>query len=110
MMHMNREMITLHEALNDGRSIYFYQEEASGVWVSYGYSAYLLSRMSGVNILSSFSELMQMPCVCITNADFRSIVKSNMSTIECRDGYYHLPTNQAVDDDKYKHWTNSLKS
>lgn len=106
---MNRDIITLNEVLNDGTGIFFYQEEMSEVWVAYGYSAYLLSQMLGNKTLQSFSELMQMPCVCLTNADFKSVVRSHMKTIECRDGYYYLPTTMRVDEDAYKQWTNNLK-
>ena len=42
---MNEELITMNEVLNDGSSIYFYQQESTGIWVTYGYSAYLLAHM-----------------------------------------------------------------
>lgn len=106
---MNKDLVTINEVVNDGSCIFFYQEEISGVWVTYGYSAYLLSQMSGIGILSSFSEQMQMPCVCITNADFRGIVKNNMTIMECRDGYFYLPTTSKVEENLYRQWTNSLK-
>ena len=83
---MNDELITLNEVLNSGQSIYFYQDEISNVWATWGYSAYLLSRMNGVKCLTSFSDKMQMPCACITATDFKGIVKENMSTIKCKDG------------------------
>lgn len=106
---MNNDLITINEVVNDGTCIFFYQEEMSGVWVTYGYSAYLLSQMSNIKTLSSYSELMQMPCVCISNIDFKGIVRNNMSTIECRDGFFYLPTSSKVDEDEYRQWTNSLK-
>ena len=37
---MNEELITMIEVLNDGSSTYFYQQESTGIWVTYGYSAY----------------------------------------------------------------------
>ena len=36
---MNTDLITINEVVNDGSSIFFYQEEMSGAWVTYGYSA-----------------------------------------------------------------------
>ena len=56
---MNDELITLNEVLNSGQSIYFYQDEMSNVWATWGYSAYLLSRMNGVKCLTSFSGYLQ---------------------------------------------------
>lgn len=106
---MNDELITLNEVLNSGQSIYFYQDEISNVWANCGYSAYLLSRMNGVKCLTSFSDKMQMPCACITAADFKGIVKDNMSTIVCKDGFYHLPAKEKVNTDAYQNWVASLK-
>ena len=106
---MNDELITLNEVLNGGQSIYFYQDEISNVWANCGYSAYLLSRMNGVKCLTSFSDKMQMPCACITAADFKGIVKDNMSTIVCKDGFYHLPAKEKVNTDAYQNWVASLK-
>lgn len=106
---MNLDLITLNEVLNDGSKIFFYQEEITDAWVAWGYSAYLLSQMNGVKNLTSFSDKMQMPCVCISNADFKGIVRDNMATIECKDGFYMLPTQMQVDDDEYQKWVASLK-
>ena len=106
---MNNELITLNEVLNSGQSIYFYQDEISNVWATWGYSAYLLYQMTGVKCLTSFSDKMQMPCACITATDFKGIVKENMSTIECKDGFYLLPAKEKVDANAYQNWIASLK-
>lgn len=42
---MNEELITMNEVLNDGSSIYFYQQGSTSIWATYGYSAYLLAHM-----------------------------------------------------------------
>ena len=106
---MNDELITLNEVLNSSQSIYFYQDEISNVWATWGYSAYLLSRMKGVKCLTSFSDKMQMPWACITAADFKGIVKDNMSTIVCKDGFYLMPAKEKVDANAYQNWVASLK-
>lgn len=106
---MNDELITLNEVLNNGQSIYFYQDEISNVWATWGYSAYLLSHIDGIKCLTSFSDKMQMPCACITAVDFKGIIKDNMSTIECKDGFYLLPTKEKVDANAYQNWGASLK-
>ena len=106
---MNLDLVTLNEVLNDGSTIFFYQEETTDAWVAWGYSAYLLSQMPGVNHLSSFSDKMQMPCVCISNTDFKAIVRNHVATMECKDGYYLLPTTAQVDEDAYQEWVTSLK-
>ena len=106
---MNDELITLNEVLNSGQSIYFYQDEISNVWATWGYSAYHLVHMEGIKCVTSFSEKMQMPCACITAADFKGIVKDNMSTIECKNGFYLLSAKEKVDANAYQNWVASLK-
>jgi hypothetical protein len=106
---MNYELITLNEVVNSGQSIYFYQDEMSNVWTTWGYSSYLLSHTDGVKCLTSFFDKMQMPCACITAADFERIVKDNMSTIENKNGIYILLTNEKVDANAYQNWVTSLK-
>ena len=106
---MNTDLITLNEVFNNGENVYFYHEPMIGSWVTYGYSAFLLSQMNGISSIAGFSEKMQMPCVCITEAAFREIVKENMSTIECRDGYYLFSTTMQVDTEAYQRWCTSLK-
>ena len=106
---MNNELITLNEVLNSGQSIFLYQDEMLNVWSAWGYSAYLLSHMDGVKCITSFSDKMQMPCACITATDFKGIVKENMSTIECKDGFYQLPAKEKVDANAYQNWVASLK-
>lgn len=106
---INDELITLNEVFNNGQSIYFYQDEMSNVWATWGYSAYHLVHMGGIKCVTSFSEKMQMPCACITAADFKGIVKDNMSTIECKDGFYLLSAKEKVDANAYQNWVASLK-
>lgn len=57
----------------------------------------------------NFSIHMQMPCVCITEADLKRLVAENPQTIEANDGYYHLSTESRIDADSYRIWVNSLK-
>ena len=106
---INDELITLNEVFNNGQSIYFYQDEISNVWATWGYSAYHLVHMEGIKCVTSFSEKMQMPCACITAADFKGIVKDNMSTIECKNGFYLLSAKEKVDVNAYQNWVASLK-
>ena len=106
---INDELITLNEVFNNGQSIYFYQDEISNVWATWGYSAYHLVHMEGIKCVTSFSEKMQMPCACITADDFKGRVKDNMSTIECKNGFYLLTAKEKVDANAYQNWVASLK-
>lgn len=64
---------------------------------------------TGFSVWANFSIHMQMPCVCITEADLKRLVAENPQTIEANDGYYHLSTESRIDADSYRIWVNSLK-
>ena len=106
---MDKDLITLNEVFNNGRSIYFYQEDLHGTWVTFGYSAYLLSKLCDFNILSNYSKEMHMPLVCISNSDFTRLKKEYMKIIECKDGYYYLSTENSVEENNYRVWASNLK-
>ena len=52
---MNKDLITLNEVLNSGSSIDLYQEENTGLWATYGYSADRVCQQDGIQCLSIFS-------------------------------------------------------
>ena len=106
---MNADLITLNEVLNGGSFIHLYQEELTGCWVSFGYSAYLLSQLSDICYIATFSDKMQMPCVCITGSALRSIVNETIIPIESNDGHYRLPSTSSVDAAAYQSWVISIK-
>lgn len=104
---MNIELITLNEVLNDGSQIYMYQEETTDIWVTWGYSAFLLYRMHGEKCLTNYSEFMQMPCTLISPSDFSQIMPESLDVKSNRTS--HLQTNLKVDDEEYQKWVEELK-
>lgn len=106
---MNRDLIIVNEARNDGKSVFFYPVASSTEWVAYGFSAYLLSKLDGVKPLVGFAVEMQMPCACITEDDFVQLARKNQDKIQSVDEYYLLPTDEAVADDAYREWVAELK-
>lgn len=108
-LKVNEDVVTMNEVLNTEQGIYFYQDKSIGGWVAYGYSAYLLSQIDGMNHLASFSERMQMPCVCIADVDFRKLVKENAKSIICKDGWYYLPMKKTVDTGDYNNWVKKVR-
>ena len=44
-----------------------------------------ISLYANIKCLSNFSEHMQMPCVCMTEADFNKLVIVNMKVIKVKD-------------------------
>lgn len=106
---MNQELITLNEVFNEGHTIYFYKAETTGTWVTYGYSAYLLAHLDKVNHLAGFSCQMQMPCVSVSEADFKKLLSENRDRFATKDGSYLCGVDICVDEEKYQLWVNNLK-
>lgn len=106
---MDDEIVTINEVFNTEPGIYFYQDKRIGGWVAYGYSAYMLSQISGINHLTGFSDRMQMPCVCITDIDFKKLVRENAKSIICKDGWYYLPVKKTIDSENYNNWVKKVR-
>ena len=58
---MNKDLITLNEVLNSGSSIDLYQEENTGLWATYGYSASSYSIRTGFSVWRIFQYI----CRCL---------------------------------------------
>lgn len=56
---MNKDLITMNEVMNDGKTIHLYFNQEVGLYVAYGFSAFFAAHI--VDIIASFSEDMQMP-------------------------------------------------
>ena len=56
---MNKDMITLHEMGNDGRTIYLYYDDMAGLYLAFGLSAYYTTMVTEPYM--SYSWEMQMP-------------------------------------------------
>lgn len=108
-MVMNEELITLNEVLNGGNKIFFYQSRDTGMWVAYGYSAYLLFRRENFKGIASFSRQMQMPCVCVSEVDFKNMLVENKDAFDRREDYYFLSIDIEVDEIEYQKWVKTLK-
>lgn len=106
---MNKDLITLNEVLNSGSSIDLYQEENTGLWATYGYSAYLLIPSERDSVSGEFFNTYA-DALCMYNRSRpQRLVAENPQTIEANDGYYHLSTESRIDADSYRIWVNSLK-
>lgn len=95
------EIITKNEVMNDGRKIHLYFNGFLGLYAAYGYSAFLLSRIT--TVAPSYSESMQMPVV-VMNATHLEEVKSQLNVVKTGKGYYCLEVEQTYDQDAYDDW------
>lgn len=100
------EIITRNEVLNDGRSIHLYFNGFIGLYAAYGYSAFLLSKVT--TVAPSYSESMQMPVV-VMNTSHLEEVKSQLNMLSKGKGYYCLEVKQTFDEDAYDDWASELR-
>ena len=94
-------MITLNEVNNDGKSIYLYFNGLVGLYATYGYSAYLLSRITDSKV--SYSESLQMPVVVI-NTEHLEDLKKKLTIKTQGKGFYCLEANETLDENAYIDW------
>ena len=64
---MNKDLITLNEVQNDGKTIHLYFNTEIGLYVAYGFSAFFASHI--VDVITAFSEDMQMPVALMRKPD-----------------------------------------
>ena len=95
------EVITINEVNNDGKSIYLYFNGLIGLYAAYGFSAYLLSKVTEVKV--SYSENMQMPVVVI-NSEHLDEVKKKLKVKTEKQGFCYLEALEQIDENAYSDW------
>ena len=106
---MNQELITLNEVFNTGNTIYFYNDEITATWVTFGYSAYLLSRFDNITCLATYSNPMQMPCVTLSEAEFKILHLAHRDSFTAGDSGYLMSVATQVDETQYQAWVQGLR-
>ena len=106
---MNQELITFNEVFNAGNTIYFYNDEITATWVTFGYSAFLLSRVDNITSLATYSNSMQMPCVTLSEAEFKKLHLAHRDSFTAGDSGYLMSVDAQVDDTQYQAWVQGLR-
>lgn len=106
---MNSEFITYNEVINDGRMIHLYREERTGLWIAFGYSAYLIANRTDVASISSFSDELQMPSVALSASAREQLIQTYTSTSKGFDKYDLITCEERVDVSAYQDWVKSIK-
>lgn len=100
------EIITRNEVLNDGKSIHLYYNGLIGLYMGYGFSAFILSKIT--TVAASYSEDMQMPVVVLNTAHVDEI-KKQLDVVKQGKGYYCLTVEEAIDENEYDEWASKLR-
>lgn len=104
---MDYDLITLNEVGNDGKTIHLYFNSGIGLYVAYGFSAFFVTHI--VNVVSSFSEDLQMPVSLLRRSDVDELRKSTVKHRHDHHQYYRLGMKQTLALDGYTRWANSVK-
>lgn len=104
---MDKDLITMNEVQNDGKTIHLYFDTEVGLYVAYGFSAYFASHI--VDVITAFSEDLQMPVALMRKPD---VTELRMSTVKHQHDYheyYRLELKNELALTGYKRWANSVK-
>ena len=71
---MNKDLITLNEVQNNGRTIHLYFNPEVGRYVADGFSAFFAAHI--VDVIAAFSEDLQMPVALMRTSQGRSGINS----------------------------------
>ena len=109
---MDARVIIENESGNNGSYIHIYQDTETGVWVSYGFSAYnlrLLGKSKGINNLRGFAQEFQLPCTLVGEDIFLTLSQQAVYQRQISDTYFIFQMPDSIDSSAYAKWTNKLK-
>ncbi len=110
---INIEEITLNEVKNDGSLIYLYFNDITGLWMTFGQSAYglrLFGKSEGFNTIRCFSQQMQLPCTVVANDAISSLMSYGVMTDKVTDTFLTVRIPDKVNMDTYTIWVAKLRN
>lgn len=106
-MEINKDIITKNEVENDGNTINLYFNTEVGLYVAYGFSAFFASHI--VNVITAFSEDLQMPVALMRKPDVTELRLSTIKHQHDYHEYYRLELKQSIPLDNYTRWASNTK-
>lgn len=106
-MQFTKDLITINEVENDGKTIHLYFNTQIGLYVAYGFSAFFTAHI--VDVISSFSEELQMPVALLKKASVNELRLSCNKIQHDYHVYYHLELKNPLGLDDYPRWVESVK-
>lgn len=104
---MDKELITENEVKNDGKTINLYFNPEVGLYVAYGFSAFFAAHI--VDVISAFSEDLQMPVALMRKPDVSELRLSTVKHQHDYHQYYRLELKQKLGLKDYSRWVDSVK-
>ena len=103
---MNENIIS-NEVSNDRKTIHLYFNSEVGLYVAYGFSAFFAAHI--VDVITAFSEDLQMPVALMRKADVSELRLSTIKRQHDYHLYYRLELKQELPLDDYTRWVESVQ-
>lgn len=106
-MEICKDLITMNEVRNDGKTIHLYFNPEVGLYVAYGFSAFFATHI--VDVTTAFSEDMQMPVALMRKPDVSELRLSTVKHQHDYHSYYRLELRHNIPMDDYSRWAKTTK-
>ncbi|MEG1916129.1 MAG: hypothetical protein RR061_05560 [Muribaculaceae bacterium] len=109
---MNLDKITQNECSNDGTKIHLYYSAEAEMWISFGYSAFILTSIvqnESINHIDNFSVQLQMPSIIINNTTLKKVSTIHKTIKVNKEQYVIVFGSNCVNAEEYREWTTALR-
>lgn len=104
---MDINSITLHEAGNDGRTIYLYYDDLAGLYLAFGLSAYYATMVTEPYM--SYSDEIQMP-VALLRREHILLLRQSLKKVEHEvKKFYRFEMKLPVGEAGYNRWVKKVR-
>ena len=105
---INKDEILLKEKENDGKSVFLYYDDITGLYLAFGPSAYYTTMVT--NPFISFSKVMDMPVALLRRAHILYL-RQGLIKIEHRQrDFYRFETKELVGMAGYEKWERGIRN
>ena len=99
---MEMSKITLHEAGNDGKTVYLYYDDLAGLYLAFGLSAYYTTMVTDPYM--SYSEAMEMPVALLRRQHINIMRQSLQKNEHAVKQFYRFQLRNQVGRAGYDKW------
>lgn len=104
-MEINK--ITLHEAGNDGKTVYLYYDDLAGVYLAFGLSAYYTTMVTEPYM--SYSDELQMP-VALLRREHILYLRQSLNKVEHKQKEFYLfEMKHTIGEEGYDKWAQKIR-
>ena len=104
---MELDKITLHEAGNDGKTIYLYYDELAGLYLAFGLSAYYTTMVAEPYM--SYSEELQMPVALLRRTHVLALRQGLRKVEHEVKKFYRFELKQTIGEEGYSKWAKKIR-